>query len=208
MAPSMRPCLRPTLLLFTVASLVTVYTHDANARRRDRHVSKAPTTTGLSNHSRYSARSGNTAEHHQLVAAAMKPGALNEKFIKGSGAGGQKRNKTSSTVKLKHQPTGLVVEVDAGRSQSANRRIARQRLEQKMLAHLAAGFTLEQKAPTKTQRKRERRAAEAASHAQAGTLLPNAIRPQDAAGAKSSKPPLHQYKKGKTKSGRKKRKSN
>ena len=50
---------------------------------------------------------------------------LVEKFVKGTGSGGQKINKTSSTVYLKHKPTGIEVKCQAGRSQSVNRFEAR-----------------------------------------------------------------------------------
>lgn len=62
---------------------------------------------------------------------------LEEKFIRGSGAGGQKINKTSSTVTLKHLPTGIEVRVQEGRSQALNRYLARvaicERFESKVL---------------------------------------------------------------------------
>ena len=50
---------------------------------------------------------------------------LRETFIRGTGAGGQKINKTSSTVFLLHIPTGLSVKCQQGRSQSLNRFMAR-----------------------------------------------------------------------------------
>src|ERR1700678_3900956 len=46
---------------------------------------------------------------------------IEERFIRGSGPGGQKINKTSSTVWLRHRPTGIEVRCQAERSQSANR---------------------------------------------------------------------------------------
>jgi peptide chain release factor 2 len=46
------------------------------------------------------------------------------KFIRGSGAGGQKVNKTSSTAQLRHIPTGMVITTQTERSQSANREMA------------------------------------------------------------------------------------
>jgi len=46
------------------------------------------------------------------------------KFIRGSGAGGQKVNKTSSTAQLRHLPTGLIITTQTERSQSANRDMA------------------------------------------------------------------------------------
>jgi len=38
-----------------------------------------------------------------------------------SGPGGQKRNKTSSAVRLRHPPTGLIVIAEESRSQHENR---------------------------------------------------------------------------------------
>jgi len=46
---------------------------------------------------------------------------IEEKFIRGSGHGGQKVNKTSSTVWLKHVPTGVEVKCQSHREQSKNR---------------------------------------------------------------------------------------
>ncbi|KAI0598018.1 RF-1 domain-containing protein [Biscogniauxia sp. FL1348] len=57
---------------------------------------------------------------------------IEESFLKGSGPGGQKINKTSSAVQLKHLPTGLVVKSQATRSRSQNRTIARQLLADKL----------------------------------------------------------------------------
>ncbi|MEM7013830.1 MAG: peptide chain release factor-like protein, partial [Verrucomicrobiota bacterium] len=50
---------------------------------------------------------------------------LVEKFVLGAGSGGQKINKTHSCVYLKHQPTGLEVKCQDGRSQATNRHTAR-----------------------------------------------------------------------------------
>ncbi|KAI1823176.1 RF-1 domain-containing protein [Xylaria intraflava] len=57
---------------------------------------------------------------------------IEESFLKGSGPGGQKINKTNSAVQLKHLPTGLVVKCQATRSRSQNRTIARQLLADKL----------------------------------------------------------------------------
>lgn len=46
------------------------------------------------------------------------------KFIRGSGAGGQKVNKTSSTAQLRHLPTGIIITCQTERSQSANKDMA------------------------------------------------------------------------------------
>ena len=44
-----------------------------------------------------------------------------EQFVRGSGKGGQKINKTSSCVLLKHLPTGIEVRCQKHREQSKNR---------------------------------------------------------------------------------------
>jgi protein subunit release factor B len=57
-----------------------------------------------------------------------------EKFIRASGRGGQKLNKTSSSVYLKHTPTGLEVKCMKERSQSVNRFLARRDLLERIEA--------------------------------------------------------------------------
>lgn len=53
---------------------------------------------------------------------------LEEKFVRSGGAGGQKVNKTSTCVHLKHIPTGLAVKVQKSRRQGLNRFYARRQL--------------------------------------------------------------------------------
>ncbi len=53
---------------------------------------------------------------------------LEERFVLGSGSGGQKINKTSSCVYLKHLPSGHEVSCQETRSREKNREIARARL--------------------------------------------------------------------------------
>ncbi|EME47087.1 hypothetical protein DOTSEDRAFT_85667 [Dothistroma septosporum NZE10] len=57
---------------------------------------------------------------------------ITESFLKGSGPGGQKINKTSSAVQLKHLPTGIVVKSQETRSREQNRRTARRILGERL----------------------------------------------------------------------------
>jgi peptide chain release factor len=59
--------------------------------------------------------------HERLRAAGALASEIEERFIRGTGPGGQKINKTSSTVWLRHGPTGIEVRCQAERSQAANR---------------------------------------------------------------------------------------
>jgi protein subunit release factor B len=52
-------------------------------------------------------------------------GDLVERFIRGSGPGGQKINKTSSCVQLRHVPSGIEIKCQHSRSLAANRVKAR-----------------------------------------------------------------------------------
>jgi protein subunit release factor B len=53
---------------------------------------------------------------------------IQEDFIRGSGPGGQKVNKTSSTVMLRHLPSGVEIRCQRDRSQVMNRHWARMEL--------------------------------------------------------------------------------
>ena len=53
-----------------------------------------------------------------------------------SGPGGQKRNKTSSAVRLRHGPTGLIVIAEESRSQHDNKAKALTRLWHALFLHL------------------------------------------------------------------------
>jgi protein subunit release factor B len=57
---------------------------------------------------------------------------IDEKFVRSSGKGGQKVNKTSTCVYLKHIPTSIEVKCMKDRSQSINRFLARRELVKKV----------------------------------------------------------------------------
>jgi len=52
---------------------------------------------------------------------SINPDDVEERFVRGSGHGGQKINKTSSVVQLIHAPTGIEVKMQKHREQSKNR---------------------------------------------------------------------------------------
>lgn len=60
----------------------------------------------------------------RLKAIGADRAEVEERFVRGSGPGGQKINKTSSSVWLRHAPTGIEVRCQRERSQLANREIA------------------------------------------------------------------------------------
>jgi protein subunit release factor B len=57
---------------------------------------------------------------------------IEEKFVRSSGSGGQKVNKTSTCVYLRHIPTGIEVKWMRERNQSLNRFLARRELIMKI----------------------------------------------------------------------------
>jgi hypothetical protein len=60
----------------------------------------------------------------RLHALGVRPADVEERFVRGTGPGGQKINKTSSTVWLRHGPTGVEVRCQRERSQADNRAVA------------------------------------------------------------------------------------
>jgi len=68
----------------------------------------------------------------RFVSLRVRPEDVEERFVRGAGAGGQKINKTSSTVWLQHRPTGLEVRCQRERSQTTNRLLAWVELAEKL----------------------------------------------------------------------------
>ncbi len=99
----------------------------------------------------------------KMASLGIKEADLDEKFIRSSKAGGQKVNKTSSCVYIKHRPTGIEVKCQQERSQALNRFFARRILTDKIESLLLGRKAEQQKKIEKIRRqkrKRSRRAKE------------------------------------------------
>lgn len=98
----------------------------------------------------------------RMAALEIYEDQLSERFIKGSGRGGQKINKTASCVYLLHKPTGIEIKCQHSRSQSANRFFARRelcdRLEHLKLGDSSPRLQAIDKIRKQKQRRRRRRA--------------------------------------------------
>jgi peptide chain release factor len=82
---------------------------------------------------------------------------LIEKFILGSGSGGQKINKTSSCVYLKHIPSGIEVKCQKVRSRDQNRFYARRELCNKIEEKDLEIVSKKEQAREKIRRQKKRR---------------------------------------------------
>jgi protein subunit release factor B len=81
---------------------------------------------------------------------------IEEKFIRSSGSGGQKVNKTSTCVYLKHLPTGMEIKCMKERNQSLNRFLARRELIKK-IEKLSGQLTPEDIQIKKTKRQKSKK---------------------------------------------------
>lgn len=88
----------------------------------------------------------------RLKKLGIREDDLEEDFIRGSGPGGQKVNKTSSTVVLRHIPTGLEVRCQKERSQAMNRHWARLELCERLEKALSDARLAVQKEKEKVRR--------------------------------------------------------
>ncbi len=82
---------------------------------------------------------------------------LEESFILGGGPGGQKTNKTSSVVRLSHEPSGLMVRCGETRSRETNRWLARRSLAEAILERDNRRKSDARQAAEKVRRQKRRR---------------------------------------------------
>jgi len=86
---------------------------------------------------------------------------LDEHFIRGSGSGGQKINKTSSCVQLIHRPSGIEIRCQQTRSQADNRYWARRELCEKVEEQVLGEMSTKRQAAEKIRRQKRRRSRRA-----------------------------------------------
>lgn len=86
---------------------------------------------------------------------------IEEHFVRARGRGGQKVNKTSSCVHIRHIPTGIEVKCDKTRSREANRFFARRLLADKFEELTSHGPTQRQREAARIRKQKAKRASRA-----------------------------------------------
>jgi len=92
----------------------------------------------------------------RMEALGIREKDIEEKFIRSSGRGGQKVNKTSTCVYLRHLPSGVEVKCMKERSQALNRFLARRELMEK-IARISGKMGPEDAEMEKIKRQKARR---------------------------------------------------
>lgn len=93
----------------------------------------------------------------KMEALEIKEEEITEKFIKGSGKGGQKINKTDSCVHIKHLLTNIEVKCQSSRSREENRYHARMRLTELVEELLLGKQSKKQQEAHKIKQQKKRR---------------------------------------------------
>lgn len=95
----------------------------------------------------------------RMEALGIGGGDLVEKFLIGSGKGGQKLQKSATCVYLKHLPTGIEVKCQKGRLREDNRFFARRILCEKLEEKIFQEKSSRQKAIEKVRQQKRKKTA-------------------------------------------------
>ena len=97
----------------------------------------------------------------RMQALGVREQDIEEQFVRSSGAGGQKVNKSSTCVVLHHRPTGVRVKCQRERSQALNRFLARRILLDKIEAKLRGAHTAKAQEIARIRRQKRKRSRRA-----------------------------------------------
>lgn len=97
----------------------------------------------------------------RMISLGIKEDDIEESFVRSSGHGGQKVNKTSTCVYLRHIPTGMEVKCSLTRSQTLNRYHARVILADKLDAVIKGRESEEARRIAKLRRQKAKRSKRA-----------------------------------------------
>lgn len=97
------------------------------------------------------------ALNERMAELGIREEDLIEKFILGSGKGGQKINKSASCVYLKHFPTKIEVKCQQSRSRAMNRYLARKQLCEEIASKIHQEKTAKQQRIEKIKRQKKKR---------------------------------------------------
>lgn len=99
--------------------------------------------------------------HGRMEKLQILESDLEEHFIRGSGSGGQKINKTSSCVQLRHAVSGTEIRCQKTRSQADNRYWARKEICERVEETVLGDKSKKQQAIEKIRRQKRRRSRRA-----------------------------------------------
>ncbi|MBP8649926.1 MAG: peptide chain release factor-like protein [Bacteriovoracaceae bacterium] len=103
-----------------------------------------------------------------MASLGIREADIEEKFIHARGRGGQKVNKTSACVYLRHAPTGIEVKCQESRSREANRFFARRLLSDKIEESLPGGKSARAKEIEKIRKQKRKRSRRTCAKAEGG----------------------------------------